>query len=118
MNEEMKAQIGKLMIKCPDCSKPTDSLKRYNFPEKLVFIGIAAWTRPATYTACPTCMRTILLKKMFSWNLLTANVLWLLVFLPYGLILLIASTTKGHSKSIINLMAKAVSNGPAMPSKG
>ncbi len=115
MNEEMKAQIGKLMIKCPSCSKPTDSLKRYHLADMLVFIGIAAWSRRVTYTACPVCMQTILLKNMFSWNILTGNMLWILIFMPIDLILLIASTTKGHSKSVVDLMAKAVSNPSGMP---
>lgn len=110
MNEAMKAQIEKLPIKCPECSKPTDSLKRYSLADLLVFIGIAGWVRRSMHTACPICMRTILLKNMFSWNILTANVLWLLVFWPYDLILLIASTTKGHSKSVVDLIAKAASN--------
>ena len=91
-------------IKCPVCSEPTDSLKRYTLMDRLVFVGVAYWMRRRTYTACPDCMRGILLKNTFSWNILLANLLWLLVILPYNLALLIASTTQGHSKSVKKML--------------
>ena len=60
--------------------------------------------RRRTYAVCPDCMRGILLKNAFSWNILLANLLWLLVILPYNLALLIASTTQGHSKSVKKML--------------
>ena len=118
MNEVTRSQLEKLKIKCPECSNTTDSLKRYNLADLLVFVGIAGWVRHSTHTACPACMRTILLKNMFSWNVLTANVLWLLFFWPYDLILMAASTTKGHSKSVIDVLMKSISNPPGASIRG
>jgi DNA-directed RNA polymerase subunit RPC12/RpoP len=91
-------------IKCPVCSKPTESLKRYTLLDKLVFIWVAAWTQRRTYAACPDCMRRIVLKNTFSWNILLANLLWLIVILPYNVALLIASGTQGHSKSVKKML--------------
>ena len=91
-------------IQCPACSKPTESLKRYTLMDRLVFIGVAFWMRRRTYAACPDCMREILLKNTFSWNILLANLMWLIIILPYNGVLSIGSMTEGHSKSVIKML--------------
>ncbi len=91
-------------IQCPVCSTPTHSLKRYTLVDKLVFIGVGAWMQRRTRAACPDCMRGILLKNTFSWNILLANLLWLIIILPYNIALLIGSSTEGHSKSVTKML--------------
>ena len=98
---EIEDEIGTLPVGCPVCSVPTDSLKRYRMPYRVMFFGIVARVQHGTYTACPSCMRKKLLENVFSpLNILSANLLWLIVVLPYNLVLFIASTTRGHSKSV------------------
>ncbi len=91
-------------IQCPVCSKPTESLKRYTLMDRLVFIGVAFWMRRRTCAACPDCMRELLIKNTFSWNILLANLLWLIIILPYNAVLAIGTTTEGHSKSVIKML--------------
>jgi hypothetical protein len=92
---------GSPAIPCPVCSTPTDSLKRYGVLQRVVFLGIAVHIQRSSEVACPKCMRYLLRKVTFSpLHFLLANLMWFLVVLPYHLILMIASTTKGHSSSI------------------
>jgi endogenous inhibitor of DNA gyrase (YacG/DUF329 family) len=100
----MEQQLGAmddLAIKCPVCGQPTANLKRYRTFDRFIFLFIAAWARPAIHVACPSCMRKILLKKAFSpLDILMGNVAWILFVIPMCLVQCIATTTKGHSKSI------------------
>lgn len=90
-----------VLIKCPVCSVPTDSLKRYGVMCDVVFIIIAARSRRCAYTACPKCMRRMLLRDTFSpVKILLANLMWILAVLPYSLVLLVATTIPGHSRSV------------------
>ena len=96
-----ESQSNKILIKCPGCSVPTPSLKRYGVMREVIFLVIYARSRRCTYTACPKCMRRMLLKDTFSpVKILLANLMWILAVLPYSLILMIVSTIPGHSKSI------------------
>ena len=91
-----------VLLTCPACGKRTDSLKRYGVMKEVIFLLVFARSRRCAYTACPKCMRGMLLKDTFSpVNILLANLMWLLVVLPYSLALLIASTIPGHSRSVI-----------------
>ena len=88
-------------IPCPVCSTPTDSLKRYGVLRRVVFLGIAVHVQRSSEVACPRCMRRLLRKVTFSpLHFLLANLMWVLVVLPYHLALMLASLTKGHSGSI------------------
>jgi hypothetical protein len=95
-----------VLVKCPVCSVPTNSLKRYGIMHEVVFIGIAARSRRASYTACPKCMRRKVLRDTFSpWNILLANLMWVLAVFPYCIGIMIASTIPGHSASIERAIA-------------
>lgn len=99
-----KRKSESLLIKCPICSLPTDSLKRYGVMCEVVFLGIAARSRRCGYTACPKCMRGRVLKDTFSpVNILLANLMWVLAVLPYSLALVVASTVPGHSRTVNDL---------------
>ncbi len=95
------------LIPCPVCKTPTNSLKRYTLVQLLVFVGIAYWMRRATHTACPDCMRSVLVKNIFSINILSANILWLLILLPYDLVLMAICGKEGHSNNITKLLEEA-----------
>lgn len=90
-----------VLIKCPVCSVPTGSLKRYGMMCDVVFVVIAARSRRCAYVACQKCMRRKLLKDTFSpVKILLANLMWLLAVLPYNLVLMVVSMIPGHSASV------------------
>jgi len=108
---------------CPDCGHPTDGLKRYHFVKWFViFLAIALW-RPEVHTACPACMRKYIWRRSLViipvnfllsllWitavkgektllNIFLANLILFFAFLPWIIGVTIATTRKGHSKSIV-----------------
>lgn len=91
-----------LMITCPECGEPSNSIKRYTMIRFILFLLVAAQTQNVTYTCCPKCMRKHILWHGFTYNIITGNILWILIVLPWSLILLLQSFTKGHSFSIID----------------
>ena len=96
---------GMPVVNCPVCAMPTDRLKRYRMPHRVLFFGIGARIKHGAYTACPSCMRQKLLRNVFSpLNILSANLLWFVLIIPYNLVLFIASMTRGHSKSVIDML--------------
>jgi hypothetical protein len=104
----LPVDLKEMPIKCPGCGTLTKSLKSYRLIDFLLFIGIYGGARHVTVTACPDCMRREILKRTFSWSILTGNVIWLIAGLPYHLALLIANTTKGHSKRVIEHMESSL----------
>ena len=88
-------------VECPACRRPTDSLKQFTMLRSLVFILVYAFWRLGTYTACPDCMRQIIRKNLLGLNILTANLLWVFIMLPWGLVQLWAAGSPGHSKGVI-----------------
>jgi len=96
---------GLKTIECPVCGKPTESLKQFGVMSDVAFLGIAARSSRCTYTACPTCMRGMVLKDTFTpTNILMANLMWILVVLPYSLAVCAASMIPGHSKAVKNVL--------------
>lgn len=91
------------VIPCPSCGRPTASMKRYVMIDLLVFLGIFAFTRRATCTGCPACMRKTLLTKTLI-NIVPANVLWVLVVLPFHSVQLARTFAQGHSASVRALL--------------
>ena len=108
---------------CPDCGQLTDSLKQYRFVKWFViFLAVAIW-KPDVHVACPPCMRTyvwrrglliILVNFLLSilWitavkgdrtplNIFLANLILVFAFLPWLVGVTVATTRKGHSKSIL-----------------
>jgi hypothetical protein len=94
---------GEMMIRCPSCTAPTASLKRYTMCELLVFVGIFAFTRRSTCTQCPGCMRKTILTRT-AYNLITANLLWPIVVLPWHTVLFCMTYSKGHSNAVKALL--------------
>ena len=90
-----------IILQCPECGRFSDSIKRYKMIDFCLFIFIAARLNYVSYTCCPLCMRRHILKKGFTYNIITANLLWFFLILPYSIILLLFCLSKGHSKSVL-----------------
>lgn len=80
------------------CGTTTDSLKAYRMPTFVLFLFIGASFRSGEVVACPSCMRKTLAKLTLK-NLLPANLLWLLLLVPWYAIAALRSLTPGHSAS-------------------
>lgn len=78
------------------CRQQTESLKVYRLPTFLLFIFVGASFRHGDIAACPPCMRGKL-AKLAAINILPANLLWLLLLLPWYSIAALRSMTQGHS---------------------
>lgn len=97
----VQADADRVRVPCPHCGQPTDRLKRYGVLRRVVFFLIAAHVQRGAYTACPTCMRRLVLKDLLSpLNILLANLMWLLAWLPHVIGVLVATTLPGHSKAV------------------
>lgn len=83
----MKTPKDPIYIKCTELGCPSDSIKCYTLPDYLIFIGVYA-----------------ILMKGFTYNILVANVLWPILILPWSLIQLCRSYTKGHSRKVLKMM--------------
>ena len=100
----MKTPKYPIYITCPECGCPSDSIKCYTLPDYLIFIGVYAMWREITYVCCPHCMRKHILIKGFTYTILAANGLWPFLILPWSLIQLCRSYTKGHSRKVLKMI--------------
>jgi hypothetical protein len=91
------------LLPCPRCGQLTDSLKQYRYMRWCVFLLAGAIHQEATERACPACMRGFIGKSLLI-NIVPANLLWLILLLPWGLILIGASCRRGHSKAVLQGM--------------
>lgn len=87
-----------ILLSCPRCKRDTDSLKQYRMVQLFIFVVVAGSARGATYTACPGCMRRIILER-FAINLLPAN-LTMFIIGPMFFVQLLRTFTRGHSHAI------------------
>lgn len=92
-----------LLVICPQCGKPTDSLKQATLFHKLLFLMIFTQWQTAKYTCCPECMRKNIAKRT-AITLITGNFLWPFLVLPLHGYHLYKSYQPGHSKGILSLM--------------
>jgi hypothetical protein len=90
------------LLPCGRCGRMTDSLKRHRLHRWVVFAWIAWWAQMADYTACPPCMRAILVRLTFT-NLPGANVAWPIIAVINGWHLA-ASFRRGHSRRVGELV--------------
>lgn len=85
------------MIRCPECGQLTDSIKSFTLPHIWLFLWCYISWQNIEYTCCPHCMRKHILIKGFTYNILLSNLLWPIIILPWSIIQLIRSYSKGHS---------------------
>jgi hypothetical protein len=86
-------------LECPECRVFTPSLKAFTVVDFALFGGFLAGIKTGRVVACPACMRKALGIRTLA-NLLPGNLLWLLVVLPWHLVLLAATYREGHSRSV------------------
>ena len=87
-------------IECPICEEETNSLKEHAVMQTLFFIGIYAKWESVEYTACPSCMRIFLVKRLIV-NFFASNVLWPFLIVPPFLYRFVASFKIGHGDPIL-----------------
>ncbi len=88
-------------LPCPVCGKETTSLKGYTLYERLVFLIILVSHKTNFYTACPHCMRKIIVRKTFNSTIVTGWILWLVLILPWHALAYLFTFSPGLSRSII-----------------
>jgi hypothetical protein len=91
-----------LVLPCPACHTPTASLKRHRLYRLLVFIGVAWWAQTAEYTACPPCMRRVILQRTLI-NIPTANITWPIVLIIHA-VHFAGTYRSGHSRKVLELL--------------
>lgn len=88
-------------IACPSCGRKSDSIKRYTMFKSCLYLGCYMKWQMVTYTCCPDCMRKKILDEgVFTSKIITANLFWLFVILPWAVIQLFMCGQKGHSKGV------------------
>jgi hypothetical protein len=91
-----------VLLTCPQCQRPSDSLKRHRLHYRVVFLLVAAWMQMRDYTACPACMRAFLVQRTLV-NLPGANLAWP-VILVCNAVHYAGSYRRGHSKKVRELL--------------
>lgn len=87
-------------LDCPLCLQPTRSLKQYRVMRWCVFYLAGAVWQVKIVRACPACMRATVWKSALI-NLVPANLLWLLLLLPWSMVLTLMTLVHGHSKAVL-----------------
>jgi hypothetical protein len=69
----------------------------------LLYLFVFAYHRRKTVVACPRCMRAAIFESTVI-NVLPANLLWVVLVLPWNAILFGMSFTRGHSRKVHGMM--------------
>ena len=102
--EQNNYTIDNVPINCPECGQASSAIKCYSLPHYVIFLGIVAFWQKITFTCCPKCMLKHIFIKCFTYNIITANILYPFLVLPWGIIYLLRNITKGHSKEIVEII--------------
>jgi hypothetical protein len=97
-----KGKAQDMLLPCARCGTMTDSLKRNRLARFFVFAWLFWWGQFADYTACPSCMRVILVQRAFI-NLPGANIAWPIIVLVNGWHFL-WTFQRGHNKRVKALL--------------
>jgi len=87
-------------LPCPGCSQPSDSIKCYRMGV-LLFLLVVGMTWTKSEVGCPSCIRGKIAQFCLV-NVVTFNVFWPFIILPWSIIMLLRSFTKGHSKAVLD----------------
>ena len=91
-------QAAPLVIVCPVCQEPTDSLKRLRVMYLFIFLILFVQGGGVDHTACPSCMRQFIVKRTLI-NIVTANLVWPIVLIFNG-VQAMKTFSSGPSESI------------------
>lgn len=92
---------------CPLCNQPTRHLKQYRYIRWFVFIFVGSLWQATVIRACPSCMRWEI-GKYALFNMLPANFLWLVLLLPWAMVLCLMSLVDGHSRAVLQGLTPAM----------
>ncbi len=85
-------------VECPSCGQPSGSIKCYNTLILLFIWFFVVWW-PKKDVGCPSCIRGKIAQFCLI-NIVTANILWPIIILPWSLVLFCMSFSQGHSSEI------------------
>ena len=91
-------------VQCPECGKYSDSIKCFRLPGLFLFLLIFVRWATQGKICCPSCMRKEILIHGCTYNIITGNILWLLMILPWSLVQFLRTYTKGHSHEVISIL--------------
>ncbi|MGQ0613105.1 MAG: hypothetical protein ACT4PV_05135 [Planctomycetaceae bacterium] len=93
-------------LACPGCGASTARLKRKNTLGICLFVVAFFYYTRIVVTACPGCMRRLLLKRALI-NLPTTHIAWPLFALVLWIPQLATTFLPGHSRSVRQALAAA-----------
>ena len=99
-------------LSCPVCARTTDSLKQYRYISRVLCYLLDFSYQTTYYRACPACMRSLIARRI-ARSIIPGNVVWLLLVLPWGLGLIVASFRKGHSQDVIRQITPEIATAAA-----
>ncbi|MBX7169005.1 MAG: hypothetical protein K1X74_21900 [Pirellulales bacterium] len=102
MSTEAHAPSGTVLLPCPTCKLPSDSLKQVSYGT-LMFIVLGWGLQRRREVACPRCAQRLLLWNA-GFNVITANVLWPIIILPWTMRELWKTTYLGHDAEVLSLV--------------
>lgn len=97
---------GNQMLPCPKCGRMTDSMKFYRLPDKWLFLGVYLSYSSRVHLCCPECMRKQILLHGFTYNIITANLMWPFLIMPWSVVNLCRSYQKGHSPEVVKKISE------------
>ena len=100
-----EAYSDQIPLTCPVCGASTGSLKSYTIAYYVLFIFVYHQYQTVTYTACPRCMRTMIVRRTLI-TALPANIIWPAVIVGHAWFYF-ASFTHGHSKTVLKKLHAA-----------
>ena len=86
---------------CPQCQKPTDSLKQYRCLHWCLYYLAGAMWRTEYVRGCPACMRRHLARRCLL-NVVPSNLLWPLLVVPWTAVLFATTFRRGHSPAVVS----------------
>lgn len=103
-NTRQSETRGQVSVPCPVCGKSTDSLKVYRLPDMCVSLIVYVRLVHSGHVCCPSCMRKKILIHGFTYNIVTANIAWPILILPWSLVNMGRTFIKGHSREVKQLI--------------
>jgi hypothetical protein len=97
---------SQLKIICPNCGQPSENIRRLTLI-RVIFIFIGAHWQTTKYTMCVKCLREQILSNGLL-NILTANVMFPFIVLPWSIIAFLLTFQKGHSQDVVNEVQNAM----------
>jgi len=89
------------LILCNSCKEYKSNIKQFKLISSLLFFGVGAIFKSVKSTCCSSCMRKTILKNTFDLKILTGNILWLILIIPWNLVLVLLTYLDGHSSSYL-----------------